>query len=89
MTHRTKEVRRLLSIHRDGLTPTEVVLLTGMPYSTAHNAMTRQPDVYIDRWVPSINDYRWVPVFCLHAPPVDSPKPRIKVKDYLKTMEAL
>lgn len=82
--HNVLTVRKLLRENPDGLTAGEVVAMTGMVYSSAYNAMDRQPDVYIDRWEPNKETFRWAPVFCLIQAPEDAPKPRVKVLKYMK-----
>lgn len=87
MKNHTSTIRDLLALHPNGLTTSEVVLRTGIKYTTAYNAMNRNRVFVIDRWVPSAEVMRWVPVWCLVEEPKHAPMPTISVQDYLLTHE--
>lgn len=81
------KAREMLEDNEDGLTLRELIKATGMPYVSAYKAVVRLPRVYVDRWIPDLEVWKWMPVYCVadDEPPEDTPKPEFTVKKYLRS----
>lgn len=69
-----KTVKALLKQHPDGLTAAEIAMMTGIAYTSVHNACHRVKGIYVDRWTLNEVGKVWIRVFCLGWDE-DAPKP--------------
>lgn len=69
-------VRNTLRLHADGLTLNEIAHFAGVPYRYAHRAVTKMPDVYIDRWKPPRGACPHQAVWCAVPVPDNCPHPK-------------
>lgn len=76
-----KRVKALLREHPDGLTTMQLCELTGIAYTSIHNACHRVRGIYWDRWTVNDRGNAWVRVYCL-GNELDAPKPEIRVGQY-------
>ena len=62
--------------YTDGLTCSQLAVLTGSDRSTVHHALVLMPDAYIDRWVKERQGPgRYAAVWCVVTPPENCPPP--------------
>lgn len=66
-------IRELLQKHPDGLTAPELAKMLKKRPSLIRTSLHTMPDVYIDRWVPSVS--KWTAIWCRHTPPPNAPMP--------------
>lgn len=83
-----KTVKALLKQHPDGLTVNEIALMTGISYTSAHNACHRVKGIYVDRWTLNDRGKLWIRVFCLGWED-DAPKPDARPVVYKRAAEAM
>ena len=69
------KIRNALRAAPDGLTTTELSVLTGVTYSTVYKALTLMPDAYIDRWQRPRRPGRMQAVWCVVEVPENCPRP--------------
>ena len=77
MTPVSHRIRKVLDRHSDGLSAPEIAKILNRRPTIVRESLTRMPDVYIDRWEPSIT--QWVAVWCRHTPPANAIKPEVSV----------
>lgn len=73
-------LRRLLRENPDGLSTTELAKRLSRDNNNVRNALTRMPDVYIDRWDATPGQKTYVAVWCAVVPPPNCPHPTRRVK---------
>ena len=66
-------IRMLLQQYHDGLTNSEIAERLEKDASHTRLALSKMPDVYIDRW--TIKRKQWTAVWCVVVPPENCPKP--------------
>ena len=71
-----QSIRMLLQQYHDGLTNSEIAERLGKNASHIRLALSKMPDVYIDRW--TARRKQWTAVWCVVVPPQNCPKPTEK-----------
>lgn len=69
-----RKLREHLRANVDGLTPAELVTLTGSSKANVTRYLRMMPDTYVDRWEGPVRG-QYAAVFCVVAPPPDCPHP--------------
>ena len=69
------KIRTALRAAPDGLTTTELSVLSEVTYSTVYKALTLMPDAYIDRWQRPLRPGRMQAVWCVVEVPENCPRP--------------
>lgn len=83
MGKRQKEVIELLIKYENGLTAKEVAcIIKDIEPKHARVILEREYAVYIDRWIMGARG-QYEPVYCLHPPPEDCPKPESVIHETL------
>ena len=72
-------IRMLLQQYHDGLTNSEIAERLEKDASHIRIALSKMPDVYIDRW--TARRKQWTAVWCVVVPPQNCPKPTEKPLD--------
>jgi hypothetical protein len=75
MTYNIDAIRTTLRQCDDGLTMTQIAARSGVPYRAVHRAVSKMPDVYIDRWLPPVGTSPYQAVWCAVEVPENCPHP--------------
>ena len=73
-------IRAILRKEEDGCTVAELADRLAAQKSSIASAVTRMPDIYIDRWTEAGQGRPYEAIWCVVVPPENCPKPERRKK---------